>query len=299
MTHNPTHPAGGAEAAKALALSEVPAEVVVAMGAYLNLNYPEAGLDDDDLAAMFREGYNALSPTPVPEPTAADMRAFGASAVAAYKWPGDTPEHRAARAAYCEGAASVVPEPEAEGEERGWLIELKGNVPSWAIVNPHDYDEHWTTDSTKALRFARKTDAQAYIDHIGWSEAFPSEHIWDDGKARPPSEAEGEAVAGLREQAEAVKYAWEVIQGQCSDGDGFTERAAHDLDDAINALDSAPSSEAQIADLRAKLAAATKLADGYGIVVAMISAGAGDPQKFAKRMLAEYASEAEAVRNFK
>lgn len=110
MTHNPNHPAGGAGAVKALALSEVPAEVVVAMGAYLNLNYPEAGLDDDDLAAMFREGYNALSPTPVPEPTAADMRAFGASAVAAYKWPGDTPEHRAARAAYCEGAASVVPE---------------------------------------------------------------------------------------------------------------------------------------------------------------------------------------------
>jgi hypothetical protein len=65
--------------------------------------------------------------------------------------------------------------------ERGWLIELKGSVPSWAAVNPKDYDEHWTTDSTKALRFARREDAQSYIDHIGWTEAFPSEHIWDDG----------------------------------------------------------------------------------------------------------------------
>lgn len=68
----------------------------------------------------------------------------------------------------------------------GWLIELKGTVPSWAILNPKDYDEHWTTDSTRAIRFAREADAQAYIDHIGWTEAFPSEHIWDDGRAEPP-----------------------------------------------------------------------------------------------------------------
>ena len=67
------------------------------------------------------------------------------------------------------------------GVERAWLIELKGTTPSWAIVNPNDYDEHWTTDSTRALRFARKADAEAYIAHIGWTEAFPSEHIWDDG----------------------------------------------------------------------------------------------------------------------
>jgi len=66
--------------------------------------------------------------------------------------------------------------------ESGWLIELKGTAPSWAILNPQDYDEHWTTDSTRAIRFAREVDAQAYIDHIGWTEAFPSEHIWDDGR---------------------------------------------------------------------------------------------------------------------
>lgn len=62
---------------------------------------------------------------------------------------------------------------------------------------------------------------------------------------------------------------------------------------------SALAAEAESDRLRRALEDATKLADGYGIVLAMISAGADAPQKFAKRMLAEYASEAEAVRNFK
>ena len=38
-------------------------------------------------------------------PTEADMRAFGASDAACYKWPGDTAQDRALRAAYIEGAA--------------------------------------------------------------------------------------------------------------------------------------------------------------------------------------------------
>lgn len=75
----------------------------------------------------------------------------------------------------------ATPSP-AQVAETGWLIELKGVTPSWAIVNPNDYDEHWTTDSTRALRFARKVDAEAYIAHIGWTEAFASEHVWDDGR---------------------------------------------------------------------------------------------------------------------
>ncbi len=33
------------------------------------------------------------------------MRAFGASDAACYKWPDDTVEHKALRAAYCAGAA--------------------------------------------------------------------------------------------------------------------------------------------------------------------------------------------------
>lgn len=43
------------------------------------------------------------------EAAEADMRAFGASEIAAYKWPDDTAEHRAARSAFCEGAASIQP----------------------------------------------------------------------------------------------------------------------------------------------------------------------------------------------
>lgn len=45
-----------------------------------------------------------------------DMRAFGASEVAAYRWPDDTPEDRAARAAFCDGAASASPAPSPEAQ---------------------------------------------------------------------------------------------------------------------------------------------------------------------------------------
>lgn len=81
-------------------------------------------------------------------------------------------------ASACREAAAFLEHPVNTTDETGWLIELKGQTPQWATVNPNDYDEHWTGDASKALRFARKEDAQAYIDHIGWTEAFPSEHMW-------------------------------------------------------------------------------------------------------------------------
>lgn len=68
-------------------------------------------------------------------------------------------------------------------QQYGWLAELKGANPRWAFLNPMDYDEHWTTDASKALRFARREDAQAFIDHSGWTAVFPTEHVWDDGKS--------------------------------------------------------------------------------------------------------------------
>lgn len=40
--------------------------------------------------------------------TAPEMAAFGASHVACYRWPDDTPNHRLARVAYCEGAHDAV-----------------------------------------------------------------------------------------------------------------------------------------------------------------------------------------------
>ena len=43
------------------------------------------------------------------EPTDADMRAFGASDEACYRWPEDTPEHKALRRAFIDGAAASMP----------------------------------------------------------------------------------------------------------------------------------------------------------------------------------------------
>lgn len=52
-----------------------------------------------------------------PADDGAEMRAFGASHVACFKWPDDTAEHRAARAAYCQGAADAAPADEGETQE--------------------------------------------------------------------------------------------------------------------------------------------------------------------------------------
>ena len=63
-------------------------------------------------------------------------------------------------------------------EETGWLVELRGNRPTWWALGP-DEEPGWTTDSTHALRFARKIDAEAYIEDAEWTEAFASEHMWE------------------------------------------------------------------------------------------------------------------------
>lgn len=65
-----------------------------------------------------------------------------------------------------------------ELEAIGWLIE-KGDPPVYHLVS-NDYDEHWSVDANKALRFARREDAQAYSDHIGWTSppVRVVEHTW-------------------------------------------------------------------------------------------------------------------------
>jgi hypothetical protein len=82
--------------------------------------------------------------------------------------------------------------------ETGWLIELKGGTPSWFQLGDGD---NWTSDSLKALRFARKQDADAYIEDIGWTEAFASEHEWSDRRAALPSPSLGRADLVEREAA--------------------------------------------------------------------------------------------------
>jgi hypothetical protein len=49
----------------------------------------------------------------------------------------------------------------------GWLIE-KDDPPVYAVLTD-DYDEHWTSNASTALRFARREDALAYANHVGWT----------------------------------------------------------------------------------------------------------------------------------
>ena len=76
-------------------------------------------------------------------------------------------------------------------EETGWLIESyssKHNIyrAEWLTADIYTHVEcwsHWTKDASKALRFARKTDADAVIAALGWTEAVATEHQWLKPKA--------------------------------------------------------------------------------------------------------------------
>jgi hypothetical protein len=63
-------------------------------------------------------------------------------------------------------------------DETAWLIE-QDDPPVYHLVSG-DHDECWTSDVNKALRFARKEDAEAYIDHVGWTvpPVRAAEHMW-------------------------------------------------------------------------------------------------------------------------
>lgn len=70
-----------------------------------------------------------------------------------------------------------------ESDQAGWLIE-KDDPPVYHVVTD-DHDAHWTADASKALRFARREDAQAYSDHIGWTSTPVRvvEHMWPASEA--------------------------------------------------------------------------------------------------------------------
>lgn len=64
-------------------------------------------------------------------------------------------------------------------EQTAWLIELTGErTPEWWARVDEDSVLGWSSDHTKAIRFCRAQDAQAYIDEIGWTRAVPTEHSW-------------------------------------------------------------------------------------------------------------------------
>jgi hypothetical protein len=60
-------------------------------------------------------------------------------------------------------------------DETAWLVELQDNGAKWAGFV--DGKPEWTTDPNRALRFARKEDADNF--KAFWCEtAISSEHMW-------------------------------------------------------------------------------------------------------------------------
>lgn len=72
-------------------------------------------------------------------------------------------------------------------EATGWLIErTNGTQPIWwgppcsrwewqqALVTP----DLWTTEASKAVRFARKEDAEAVMHFEGFQHAIATDHMW-------------------------------------------------------------------------------------------------------------------------
>lgn len=94
--------------------------------------------------------------------------------------------------------AAVAP---AVGEdETAWLIELRGNVPKWWSLE-YRPGPNWTQDANRALRFARKEDADAYIWDIGWTEAFATEHMWPTPRPLPALIAPAKPASALEPMA--------------------------------------------------------------------------------------------------
>jgi hypothetical protein len=60
--------------------------------------------------------------------------------------------------------------------ETGWLIEL--NDPSGSPGALWWKPGCWTADSTIAVRFSRKCDAEAVIRGMGFKKAIATEHQW-------------------------------------------------------------------------------------------------------------------------
>lgn len=79
-------------------------------------------------------------------------------------------------------AALRAPVEQAPVIERGWLIERKKGGYFYQTPRMNG----WTNDSVKALRFARKCDAEAIAGKYNMRfEAIITEHEWHDSAAAP------------------------------------------------------------------------------------------------------------------
>lgn len=80
-------------------------------------------------------------------------------------------------------------------DETGWLIELRpdNGPPKWLDLSETLLHPSWTADSSKALRFARRDDAEAYYAfHIDdMPHTFITEHMWLDARSPTQKNEEG------------------------------------------------------------------------------------------------------------
>lgn len=85
-----------------------------------------------------------------------------------------------------EAPAQPPAQPEQPATQYGWLIENGSNTQTMyrCINNDTGMSIEWTPDANKALRFARREDAQAFAYHDE-DAARIAEHAWIAGLTRP------------------------------------------------------------------------------------------------------------------
>jgi hypothetical protein len=122
-------------------------------------------------------------------------------------------------------------------EHDGTIAEMPVGSPAWAYIKPPGLtfgkpEVDWTHDASKALRFTRREDAEAF--RAGYLGLYPrdwdkkayrvTEHMWVDALAAPAPAATAEAVA---ESATAWKS--RVLLEACSKWSGNQKVEAGDI----------------------------------------------------------------------
>ena len=129
-----------------------------------------------------------MTDTDSAEPTAKLDQTFCSQCGATFG-PGDSgysrcSDHRNTDSVKPTGRAARYP------EEFGWLVEMNDCGPLYYSYEATDEDCPWGgfgRDVNKAVRFARKQDAEALIKVVGWPPGHVRavEHMWGGEKVKP------------------------------------------------------------------------------------------------------------------
>jgi hypothetical protein len=68
--------------------------------------------------------------------------------------------------------------PEATNDKIGWLAESSHRNGAVWFKNANNNSLTWTTESNEALRFARKVDAETFIEILQLTTCKATEHLW-------------------------------------------------------------------------------------------------------------------------